>query len=246
MTGISPTSSSPLPPQATTGGTTVARLQEQVQLVLATTDRIRLGGGAPGCGCAAGQASAGVEQVGQLPPGTGTGAAFPRADGPVGGTGATAPTAQTAKAIPGFPMGVAGVSAERQQAARDASVSADGLVPQARRNLDRAWQWGLKLTGGVGTWNQWHADGSSIDVGDYAGGGVGSETPAMRAFADEMVALGRSGATGPDGGLLVTHVVYAGMKAGASTNWQWTPVSDPNDVTQGHWDHVHVETDSWV
>ena len=72
------------------------------------------------------------------------------------------------------------------------------------------------------------------------------ETPEMRAYADEMYELGKAGITGPDGGLLVTHVVYAGMKAGASTNWEWIPVSQPNDITQGHWNHVHVETDSWT
>jgi hypothetical protein len=141
--------------------------------------------------------------------------------------------------------GATGVSQDQVDAARAANVSTDGLVPQSLRNLERANQYGLRLTGGVGGWNEWHMDGSSIDVGNYDGRGF-VETPEMRAFADEMYELGRSGATGPDGGLLVTHVVYAGMKAGASTGWQWVPVSQPDDITQGHWDHVHVETDSFV
>lgn len=146
---------------------------------------------------------------------------------------------------PTTPGGPTGVSEAEVEAARARNVSTAGLVPQSLRNLERANEYGLHLTGGVGSWNEWHMDGSSVDVSNYAGQGF-VETPEMRAYADEMYELGRSGAVGPDGGLLVTHVVYAGMKAGASTNWQWVPVSQPGDITQGHWDHVHVETDSFV
>lgn len=182
-----------------------------------------------GCCCATAQAVDGAGLIGQPPAASVVGGGMP-GSAPVDGA-ETSPT---------------GVGPAAQQAARDQSVSADGIVPQARRNLERAWQWGLHLTGGVGIWNEWHADGSSVDVSNYANGGIGSETPEMRAYANEMYELGRAGVTGADGGLLVTHVVYAGMKAGASTGWQWVPVSQPDDITQGHWDHVHVETDSWV
>jgi hypothetical protein len=211
-----------------------------------------------GCCCAIDQALDGASGIGDVPPGKDAGAdAYPSGDKPVrldstgGGPGPTSDTSLTPAAgnsapVDGFPTSPTGVSDAAQQAARDQSVSADGLAPQARRNLERAWQWGLQLTGGVGDWNEWHADGSSVDVSNYAGGGVGSETPEMRAYANEMYELGKAGVTGPDGGLLVTHVVYAGMRAGASTNWEWQPVTQPDDLTQGHWNHVHVETDSWV
>lgn len=199
------------------------------------------------CRMASDQAIDGADALGAGTPdreavATGALDAYPVADVPVPLQARGADAAPVA----GFPATPTGVSEADQQAATAQNVSPEGLAPQARRNLDRANEWGLRLTGGVGNWNQWHADGTSVDVSNYAGGGVGSETPQMRAYANEMYELGKAGVKGPDGGLLVTHVVYAGMKAGASTNWEWVPVSQAEDLTQGHWDHVHVETDSWV
>lgn len=149
-------------------------------------------------------------------------------------TGATMPT--------GLPD--TGVSTGAIDAARSMNVSSDGLQANALYAMDRANEYGLHMTGGVGHWNDYHAYGTSVDVSNYQPGQGFTETPEMRAYADEMVELGKSGALGPDGKPLVAYVVYAGQRAGINTGWQWQPVSQPGDITQGHWDHVHVSTDN--
>jgi peptidoglycan hydrolase-like protein with peptidoglycan-binding domain len=138
-----------------------------------------------------------------------------------------------------------GVSSQEAEAARARNASRAGLSANANDVLDRANAHGLYLTGGLGYWNHYHSAGTSVDVSNYAGGGF-TETRAMRAFADRMVEMGRSGARGPDGQPLVAYVVYAGQRAGINTNWQWVPVSAwaRGDITQGHWDHVHVSTNN--
>ncbi len=153
---------------------------------------------------------------------------------PTQGTGTTMPT--------GLPE--TGVSPEAIQAAKAMNVSPEGLSQNAMYAMERANEYGLHMTGGVGHWNDFHAHGTSVDVSNYTPGQGLTETPEMRAYADEMVELGRSGALGPDGKPLVAYVVYAGKRAGINTGWEWVPVTQPEHVTQGHWDHVHVSTDN--